>query len=149
MVSRLATATPPAPRTTRERIGARILLARARARLTQSQLARAAGVTSQTVSDIERGATNAAIDVLDSLAKALDVPIERLFTPPFVGVVDDSEIARRRALSQSELVDARDLHAAIEEAAGRKAKPGARKKRPKILSREVSITPISRIRPRP
>ncbi len=128
----MTAATPPSPLSTRKRIGAQIILARARARLTQAQLAHAAGVTRQTVSDIERGVTNSTVDVLDELARALDVPIERLFTPPFSGVIDGAEIARRRAHPRSELVDARPLHAAIEEAAGRKAKPRAGKKPPRV-----------------
>jgi transcriptional regulator with XRE-family HTH domain len=123
---------PTPPPSTREKIGANLIIARAQARLTQAQLAHAAGVTRQTVSDIERGATNPTVDVLDGLSRILKIPIERLFTSSGAsGVVDDDEIARRRALPRTERVNARALHLAIEEAAGRKPKTGS-KKRPNV-----------------
>lgn len=114
-------ATPSSPQATRKRIGVQVVLARARARLTQAELARAAGVTRQTVSDIERASTNATVDVLDQIANALSIPIDRLFTPTsdLTGVVDADEITRRRVSPRTELVSARALHAAIDEAAGR------------------------------
>ena len=124
---------PTPPTSTREKIGANLIIARAQARLTQAQLARAAGVTRQTVSDIERGATNATVDVLDQLSGVLKIPIERLFSSSGAsGVVDDDEIARRRTLPRTDRVNARALHVAIEEAAGRKPKAGATKKRPHV-----------------
>ena len=116
--------TPPTRQTTRKRIGVQVVLARARARLTQAELARAAGVTRQTVSGIERGSTNATVDVLDQIANALSIPIARLFTPArdLTGVVDADEISRRRASPRTELVSARALHAAIDEVADSNSK---------------------------
>ena len=128
----MAVVSSPTPPSTREKIGANLIIARAQARITQAQLAHAAGVTRQTVSDIERGATNATVDVLDKLAKALTIPIEQLFVLGFSGVVDDDEIASRRALPRAERVNARALHAAIEEAANRKSKVRAAKKIPHV-----------------
>ena len=128
----MAVVSAPTPLSTREKIGANLIMARAQARLTQAQLARAAGVTRQTVSDIERGATNATVDVLDQLARVLKIPIGQLFSSAVSGLVDDDEIARRRALPRAERIHARSLHLAIEEAAGREQKPGARKKRRKV-----------------
>ena len=130
----MAVVSSPTPPSTREKIGANLIIARAQARLTQAQLARAAGVTRQTVSDIERGATNATVDVLDELAKALKISIERLFVPRFDSVVDDDEIVRRRALPRTERVNARALHVAITEAAGGKPQAPAAKKKPRLRS---------------
>lgn len=92
----MAVESPPTP-STREKIGANVIIARAQARL----------------------------------AKALKIPIERFFVPASVGVAGDDEIARRRALPRTERVNARALHAAIEEAAGRKSKAPA-KKQPRV-----------------
>lgn len=131
-VTSMANVSSLTPPSTREKIGANLIIARARARLTQARLARAAGVTRQTVSDIERGATNATVDVLDELAKALTIPIEQLFAPGFTGFVDDDEINRRRVLPRTERVNARALHAAIEEATGRSPKGRTTKKRPHV-----------------
>ncbi len=109
------TSRPPS----REILSGNLIIARARARLSQAALAEAVGVTRQTISDIERGATNATLDVLDKIVEALGISIDRLFVPPFEGVVDDDELLRRRASRRDENVDARDLLIAIDEAAGR------------------------------
>jgi transcriptional regulator with XRE-family HTH domain len=122
----------PAPRPARENIRANLIVARAQARLTQAQLADAAGVTRQTISDLERGAVNISVDVLDRIAGALSIEIRQLFTTPFAGLVDGTEIARRRALPRSESVDADALFAAIDEASGQTPKSGAAALRPSI-----------------
>src|SRR5665213_2932251 len=103
----------------REILSGNLIIARARARISQSALAEAAGVTRQTISDIERGAANVTLDVLDKLVEALGISIDRLFEPPFRGVVDDDELLRRRNTPRDDFVDARDLHTSIDEAAGR------------------------------
>jgi transcriptional regulator with XRE-family HTH domain len=108
----------PAPVPARESIRANLIVARAKARLTQARLADAAGVTRQTISDLERGAVNISIDVLDRIARALNIEVRGLFAPPFTGVVDAGEIARRRAAPRSEFISARAVHSAIREAQG-------------------------------
>src|SRR5665213_1454257 len=112
---------PTARRPSREILSGNLIVARARARISQSALAEAAGVTRQTISDIERGAANVTLDVLDKIVAALGISIDRLFEPPFRGVVDGDELLRRRNTAREDFVDARDLHAAIDEAAGRPA----------------------------
>jgi transcriptional regulator with XRE-family HTH domain len=122
------TSRPPS----REILSGNLIIARARARLSQAALAEAAGVTRQTISDIERGATNATLDVLDKIVEALGISIDRLFIPPFEGVVDDDELLRRRAARRDENVDARDLLIAVDEAAGRPTKGYSAAGRPRV-----------------
>jgi transcriptional regulator with XRE-family HTH domain len=123
-----ATARPPS----REILSGNLIIARARARLSQAALAEAAGVTRQTISDIERGATNATLDVLDKIVEALGISIDQLFVPPFTGIMDDDELLRRRASPREENVDARDLLVAIDEAAARPTKGYSAAGRPRI-----------------
>jgi transcriptional regulator with XRE-family HTH domain len=92
-------------------------------RLTQAQLAVAAGVTRQTISDLERGTVNISIDVLDRIAGALNIEIRQLFATPHTGIVDAAEISRRRALPRGESVDADALFAALDEASGGTSAP--------------------------
>lgn len=116
----------------REILSGNLIVARARARLSQAALAEAAGVTRQTISDIERGAANVTLDVLDKIVGALGIAIDRLFEPPFTGVVDEAELLRRRNTARDQFVDARDLHAAIDEAAGRRKSGYRASRRPRI-----------------
>lgn len=126
------TRTAPRAHPAREILSANLIIARARARMSQAALAEAAGVTRQTISDIERSATNATLDVLDKIVDALGISIDRLFTPPFSGVANDDELLRRRASPREENVDARDLLVAIDEAAGRPTKGYSAAGRPRV-----------------
>jgi transcriptional regulator with XRE-family HTH domain len=92
---------------------------RARAGLSQSGLADAAGVSRQTISEIERGTTNPSLDVIDRIVDALGITIDRLFLRHRGGLVDDDELARRRATGREDTVDAFEALDSIEEAAGR------------------------------
>lgn len=56
-------------------LGRRIKEIRKRRRLSQEQLAERAGISSQYVSNIERGKENPTLDLLFSLANALKVPL--------------------------------------------------------------------------
>jgi len=103
----------PAPAPARENIRANLIVARAKARLTQAQLAEASGVTRQMISYLERAAANISVDVLDRIAGALNIEVRQLFMPSLTGVVDSAEIARRRTTPRSEFIPARALHAAI------------------------------------
>ena len=60
-------------------LGARVYELRSRSNLTQAQLAERAGVSNDTVSRIERGIRSPSFDVLDRLAKALDLEVRELF----------------------------------------------------------------------
>jgi transcriptional regulator with XRE-family HTH domain len=65
---------------------------RARAGLSQLGLADISGLSRQTISDIERGATNPSLDVIDRIVAALDITIDRLFVPQRSALVDDEEL---------------------------------------------------------
>ena len=116
----------------REILSGNLIVARARARISQSALAEAAGITRQTISDIERGSANVTLDILDKIVAALGISIDRLFEPPFRGVVDDDELIRRRNAPRQDFVDARDLHVAIDEAAGRPTSGYRASRRPRL-----------------
>ncbi len=58
---------------------------REQAALTQEQLARKTGITYQYVSGMENGRENFSIDILDSLATALDCPLPQLVAGAFAG----------------------------------------------------------------
>ena len=116
----------------REVLSGNLIVERARARLSQAALADAAGITRQTISDIERGATNATLDILDRIVDALGISIDRLFVLPFEGVADDDELLRRRASGREDSVDASDFLVAIDEAAGRPTKGYSAAGRPRL-----------------
>jgi transcriptional regulator with XRE-family HTH domain len=122
---------PPA----RENIRANLIVARAQARITQAQLADAASVTRQTISDLERGTVNISVDVLDRISRALDIETGQLFARPFTGIVDAAEIRRRRALPRSESVDADALFAALDEASSPTSAPNETPVRPSVSTR--------------
>jgi len=114
--------TPVAPNArppSRELLSGNLMFERARAGLSQTGLADAAGLSRQTISDIERGATNPSLDVIDRIVDALGITIDRLFVPHPSGLVDDDELVRRRASGREDTVDAFEALDAIEEAAGR------------------------------
>jgi len=110
-----ANARPPA----RELLSENLIFERARAGLSQTGLADAAGLSRQTISEIERAATNPSLDVIDRIVAALNISIDRLFVLHRSGLVDDDELARRRASGREDTVDALEALDAIEEAAGR------------------------------
>ena len=115
-----------------ELLGGNLVFERARAGLSQTALAKAAGVTRQTISEIERAATNPTIDVLDKIISALGISMERLFVQHVSGLVDDKELARRRASGRDDTVDARALLDAVDEAAGRAPRRYSPSGRPRL-----------------
>lgn len=123
---------PAARPTSRELLSGNLIFERARAELSQAALAEAAGVTRQTISEIERASANATIDVLDKIVGALGIPLERLFVEHISGLVDDAELARRRATGREDTVDARVLLDAIDEAAGRPTRRYSAAGRPRV-----------------
>jgi len=103
-----------------ETLRANIIVGRARARLSQQDLAERAGISRPTISRIERGVvSDVGIDVVQRIADALETTVADLVTPALSGNVDDDEIVRRAAAPDSAFVDARALLDAIDEAAGR------------------------------
>jgi transcriptional regulator with XRE-family HTH domain len=111
--------TPNARPPSRELLRGNLVFERARAGLSQTGLADASGLSRQTISEIERGATNPSLDVIDRIVDALGITIDRLFVFHRPGLVDDDELERRRAAGRDDTVDASEALDAIEEAAGR------------------------------
>jgi transcriptional regulator with XRE-family HTH domain len=75
----LAPEIPPLPRTLEAAIGAEVRRLRKSLDLTVSEVAAASGVSVGMLSKIENGAISASLTTLDSLSKAFNVPITRLF----------------------------------------------------------------------
>jgi transcriptional regulator with XRE-family HTH domain len=115
-----------------ELLGVNLVFERARAGLSQTALAKAAGVTRQTISEIERAATNPTIDVLDKIVSALGISMDRLFVQHVSGLVDDEELARRRASGRDDTVDARTLLDGVNETAGRSPRRYSPAGRPRL-----------------
>ena len=60
-------------------LGTRVYELRKRVKLTQAQFAERAGVSNDTISRIERGIRSPSFDVLERIAKGLDVEVRELF----------------------------------------------------------------------
>ena len=116
----------------REILRANIIIGRAQKRFSQTDLAERAGVSRPTISRIERAASDIGVDVVERIAKALDLTVAELFAPIHTGRVDDEELARRVAAPDDEFVDAEDLIRAIDEAAGRPIERYSRAGRPRM-----------------
>jgi transcriptional regulator with XRE-family HTH domain len=116
-----ATITESARAPALEALRVNVIVGRARARLSQDELAKRASVSRQTISRIERAATDVGIDVVDRIATALGTTVSELLVPFGPDRVDDEELARRAAAPREESIDARALLAAVDEAAGRPA----------------------------
>jgi transcriptional regulator with XRE-family HTH domain len=108
------------PITALEALRVNVIVGRAKARLSQDQLAERAGVSRPTISRIERAiAGDVGIATVECIAQALGIPISELFIPADEDYVDDAELARRACAPDEEFIDARTLLAAVDEAAGR------------------------------
>jgi len=101
-----------------ETISGNLLFERARARLSQAELAQRSGVARPTISRIENGIGDVSVGTLDRLAAALGIAVARLFIERGLdtGPVDDDELIRRSNEPDSEFVDAEDLSAALADA---------------------------------
>src|SRR6476660_5160428 len=94
-----------------------LVVMRARQRLSQDALARAAGVTRQTISKLESGSGNVTVDVLERVARVLECSVHVLFEPVVeVEAISERELARRAKESRTDYVDGFALLDAIEEA---------------------------------
>lgn len=102
-----------------EALRVNVIVGRARARLSQAELAERANVSRQTISRIERAATDVGIEVVERIAIALGTTIGDLVVPLAEERLDDDELARRAATPREDYIDARALLGAIDEAAGR------------------------------
>jgi transcriptional regulator with XRE-family HTH domain len=117
MAARTTLARAPALETLR----VNIIVARARAHLSQEQLAERAGISRPTVSRIERAAGDVGVEVVQRIADALGVAFAELFIPTSSERVADDELARRATAGDEEFVDAEALLAAVDEAWQRKS----------------------------
>ena len=104
-----------------EALRVNVIVGRAKTRLSQDELAKRANVSRQTISRLERAATDVGIEVVERIAKALGTTISELLVPSGPDRVDDDELARRAAAPREESIDARVLLAAVDQAAGRSA----------------------------
>jgi|HubBroStandDraft_1064217.scaffolds.fasta_scaffold15252_2 transcriptional regulator with XRE-family HTH domain len=95
-----------------------LLFERARARLSQAELAQRSGVARPTISRIENGTGDVSVGTLDRLAAAIGISVARFFIESGLdaGPVDDDELIRRFNEPDSEFVDADDLAAALADA---------------------------------
>jgi transcriptional regulator with XRE-family HTH domain len=116
---RTAPASDPtrAPTSALELLRVNLIVERARARLSQTELAERAGVARPTISRIERAVGDVGIEVVQRIATALGITVASLFEPVDMEPADDDEIARRAAAPRSEYGDVRDLLAALDESA--------------------------------
>jgi transcriptional regulator with XRE-family HTH domain len=115
----VAASTSSARGTALEALRVNVVVGRAKARLSKAELAHRANVSRQTISRIERAATDVGVEVVERIANALGTTIADLFVPVSTERVDDRELARRAATPRESYVDARALLAAVDEAAGR------------------------------
>lgn len=113
-----------------EALRVNVTVGRAKARLSQEQLADRAGISRPTVSRIERAAADVGIEVVQRIADALGVTVADLFIQPNDDRVDDIELAARLDSGDEEFIDARAVLAAVDEAAGRQIERYSRAGRP-------------------
>ena len=69
------------------RLGRSVRASRLRARLTQEELARRAGMSQEALSLLERGGGNPTMKTLERIARALDCSLEISFGEPFASGV--------------------------------------------------------------
>lgn len=101
-----------------EALRVNVIVGRAKAQLSQSELAERAGVSRPTVSRIERASGDVGIEVVQRIADALGASVSELFVSADLGRIDDSELERRAATPDGEFIDARALLGALDEASG-------------------------------
>jgi putative transcriptional regulator len=98
---------------------ANLTFERAQKRLSQAELAKRAGVSRHAIVRLESGEyPNPGLELLDKVARALDVTVHRLLEPieSSPREADDAELLRRMQDPPSEFVDADDFIAALDEA---------------------------------
>ena len=114
--------TPPARAPVKETLRHNVIFRRAKAEISQDELAKRSGVSRAWISRIEQATADVGLDVLEQLAAAFGVSVQDLLTefPEDLGeVVDEDELVRRAAAPRSETISAGFLLDAMDEAAGR------------------------------
>jgi transcriptional regulator with XRE-family HTH domain len=115
-----------------EALRVNLIVGRARARLSQEQLAERSGVSRPTISRIERAAGDIGVEIVQRLADALGLSVAELFISPSGDAVDDDELARRSAAEDDQFVDARALLDAADDASQRPIERYSRAGRPSL-----------------
>jgi len=105
-----------APAQALEYLRVNVIVGRAKARLSQEELARRSKVGRPTISRIERGAENVGIDVVQRIADALGLSVADLFVSPNMEPVSESKLARRAAASDDEFIEADAFFEVLKEA---------------------------------
>ena len=117
-----------------EALRVNIIVGRARARISQEELAERAGLSRPTISRIERGtAGDVGVETVERIARALGVAVADLFIPASEDRFDDGELSRRAATADDEFIDARALLEAVDDAAGRPIERYSRAGRPPMV----------------
>jgi transcriptional regulator with XRE-family HTH domain len=115
----MATGTSHLQRTSAlESLRINVIVERARAGISQGELAKRAGLSRQTVSRIERASTDIGLGVIERVADALGTTVSVLVEPYVPDNPDDEELARRIAAPREEYIDADAFIAAMDEAHG-------------------------------
>lgn len=115
-----------------EALRVNVIIGRAKARLSQEQLAERAGISRPTVSRIERAAGDVGITVVQRIADALGVAVSGLFIQPSDDPLDDLELVARLDSGDEEFIDARAVLDAVDEAAGQQIERYSRAGRPRM-----------------
>jgi len=122
-VEQLSThARPPAL----EALRVNVIVGRARARLSQSDLAKRAGLSRPTISRLERAAGDIGIGAIQRIADALGTTVSDLFLVAHEDHPSEDELALRAEADDDSFVDADALLGAIDESAGRPAEAAER-----------------------
>jgi len=99
-----------------EALRVNVIVGRARARLSQSDLARKAGLSRPTISRLERAAGDIGIEAIQRIADALGTTVSHLFLTASDDHPSDAELALRAQADDDSFVDADALLEAIDEA---------------------------------
>lgn len=89
------TTTTKSPQTPEYSLGERLKFIRESRKITQSTLAKLAGMTQATIANIEKENKSPSIETLEKIAKALDIHIATLFSTEDVYVFDLKRLRRK------------------------------------------------------
>ncbi len=118
-----------------EALRVNLIVARARAKISQAELAAKASVSRPTISRIERGTTHVSVDTVQRLADALKTSVSELVLSRGVDRPDEAELIRRASAPRSEFIEADALMAAFDEAAGHPVQRYSKAGRPTMARR--------------
>jgi transcriptional regulator with XRE-family HTH domain len=91
-------------------IGGRIKELRTKAGLSQDKLAEKAGISSKYLGEVERGVVNVTVQVLDDIAKGLQVPIDEILNHGHIADRDQLEKDIRQRMAHASDEELRLIH---------------------------------------